>query len=315
MHHARNRSIAALVAAMLALAALVAGCSGGTEAAKPGAEESKAAAEAFPVTVKDDAGRDVTIASKPERIVSLAPANTEIVYALGLIDDLVGVTTYDDYPAEVKKIAKMGDFTTPNLEAIGAARPDVVLVTTGVQADVITKLENLGAKVVAVDPQTLEAVYGSIALVGKVCGANERAAQSVEAMRADVATIRQKVGGEPKVTAFLEIAQNPLYTAGTGTLLSDLLEQAGGTNVVTQPGYVGYSLEQLLKDDPQVYLATKGSMSDPSGLAKRAGYEKLSAVKTGRVAVLEDNLVSRPGPRVVQGVEQIARALHPKAFE
>ena len=113
---------------------------------------------------------------------------------------------------------------------------------------------------------------------------------------------------------FVEIAQEPLYTAGTGTLVNDLIEQAGGENVVTQKGYVGYSVEQLLIDNPEVYLATKGSMSDPKLLDSRPGYSKLSAVKNGRVVLLDDNLVSRPGPRVVEGIRQIAEALNPGAF-
>ena len=110
---------------------------------------------AFPVTITDDASRTVTVESAPERIVSLAPANTEMAFALGLGDKVVGVTTYDDYPAEVTSIAKVGDFASPNIEAIAAAKPDLVLATAGVQAEMVTKLEALGATVVVIDPQSL----------------------------------------------------------------------------------------------------------------------------------------------------------------
>jgi len=294
---------------MVVAGALLTGCGTATAVKKT----DTAVTSAFPVTVTDDAGRSVTIDSRPEHIVSLAPANTEIVYSLDEMDRLVGVTTYDDYPASVKDIAKVGDFTTPNLEAIAALDPDVVLVTTGVQADVIDKLEKLGATVVAIDPQTLDGVYTSIGTVGAVLGEKQKAADVVSGMKSDLAKIQDAVGTET-VPCFVEIAQNPLYTAGTGTLLDDLIKQAGGRNVVTQAGYVGYSLEQLLTDDPEVYLATKGSMSAPGELAKRSGYSALSAVKNDRVAVLDDNLVSRPGPRVIQGVREIAEALHPEAF-
>lgn len=303
-----------LVATALAFALAAAGLGGcATASARKTTGAKKATVAAFPVTVTDDAGRTVTIKSRPARIVSLAPADTEIVYALGAIDRLVGVTTYDDYPAQVTRMKKVGDFTTPDLEAIAALDPDLVLVTTGVQADVIKKLQKLGATVVAVDPQTLTAVYASIGTVGKAIGEQHKAAEVVSGMKRDLAAIRKAVGAE-KASCFVEIAQDPLYTAGKGTLIDDLVAQAGGRNVVTQKGYVGYSLEKLLTDDPQVYLATKGSMSSPGDLAKRAGYSKLSAVKSGRVAVLTDDLVSRPGPRVVQGVRQIAEALHPEAF-
>lgn len=318
MHHPRingttrasrtTRAIATALALLLAASLGLAGCSSADTAES--AEETPAAAS-FPVTVTDDAGREVTIESAPERIVSLAPANTEIVYALGLLDKLEGVTTYDDYPAEVADIAKVGDFVTPNMEAIVAAEPDLILATTGVQADVITQLEGTGATVVAIDPQTLAALYTSIETVGKATGTSDEAAELVEDMKSDIAAISDAVSAEGPTEAFIEIAQDPLYTAGAGTLLDDLIKAAGGANIVTEPGYVGYSLEQLVTDDPTVYLATLGSMSDPSDLAARAGYDKLSAVKTERVYVLEDNLVSRPGPRVVAGIAQIAKALHP----
>lgn len=309
MHHPRIvRTTALALALIVATTFGLAGCASGEESAKPVAETPVAA---FPVTVTDDAGREVTIESAPERIVSLAPANTEIVYSLGLLDKLVGVTTYDDYPVEVADIAKIGDFVTPNIEAITAAQPDLILATTGVQADVITQLEGTGATVIAIDPQTLDALYVSIETVGKATGTAEMAAELLDGMKADIATISDAVSAEEPSVCFIEIAQDPLYTAGAGTLLDDLIRVAGGRNIVTAEGYVGYSLEQLVTDDPAVYLATLGSMSDPSDLAKRAGYDKLSAVTNNRVYVLEDNLVSRPGPRVVQGIAQIAAALHP----
>ena len=281
-----------------------------TPPASDGIEEAT-----FPVTVTDDAGREVTVDARPERIVSLAPANTEIVYALGLLDALVGVTTFDDYPPEVADIEKIGDFVTPNLEAIAAAEADLVLATTGVQADLIEQLEAAGAVVVAVDPQTMEDLYAAIQMVGDVLGEPAVAQDLVAQMQAEVERIQSIVADEDLVTCFVEIAQDPLFTVGEGTLIHDLVELAGGQNVVMEPGYVAYSVEQLLEDDPTVYLATLGSMSDPSTLAERPGFDALSSVSNERVAVLTDNLVSRPGPRVVEGLEEIARALHPDLFE
>lgn len=319
---ARRTTVAALLALLLvALLALpLAGC--GTLAAETsGSTESTAAAQAptenavFPVTITDDAGREVTIESEPQRIVSLAPANTEIVAELGLIDRLVGVTTFCDYPPEVADIEKVGDFVGPNMEAVTAVEPDVVLATTGVQADVIEQLEAIGAVVIAVDPQTLDGLYASIGMLGDALGTPNAAAETVEKMRAGIETIQAMVAEEPPVPCFIEIAQDPLFTVGSGTLLDDMITAAGGTNIVTEPGYVGYSLEQLLQDDPAVYLATLGSMSDPADLQGRAGYEALTAVKNERVYVLEDNLVSRPGPRIAEGVGQIAVALHPELFK
>ncbi|MCL4079445.1 ABC transporter substrate-binding protein [Coriobacteriia bacterium Es71-Z0120] len=305
-----KRWIRALVAAAVAALLLVAPAGCGTKQADSGGAQKQAA---FPVTLEDDAGRTVTITKKPERIVSLAPANTEIVYALGALDRVVGVTTFDDYPPEVSSIAKVGDFMNPNMEAIAAAKPDLVLATGGVQADTIAKLEESGAVVLAVDPQSLDGVYAAITMVGTAIGEPAKAKEVVQGMKDDLATIQSAIEEAP-VRCFIEIAQEPLYTAGSGTFINDLIEQAGGENVVTQEGYVAYSLEQLLKDDPEVYLATKGSMSDPADIEKRPGYSALSAVKAKKVFVLDDNLVSRPGPRCIEGIRQIAEALHPDAF-
>lgn len=300
----------------LAIASLVAlaltGC--GANPGTPASSTVPATADSFPVTITDDASRTVTIKSVPQRIVSLAPANTEIAFALGLGEKVVGVTTYDDYPAEVTKIAKVGDFASPNVEAIAAAKPDLILATAGIQADMVAKLEALGATVVVVDPQTLGGVYTDISRVGEITGSSEAAKKLTASMEAEVAAVRAAVKDAAPVSAFVEIGQSPLFTVGSGTLIDELLAIAGGTNVVKDPGYVAYSTEQVIASDPQVYLATKGSMSDPAALKQRAGFDKLLAVKNGRVVILDDNLVSRPGPRVVEGLKQIAIGLHPDAF-
>ena len=305
----------ALVAAFLAVPLLLALAGCGSKPIVPtAAPVADPVAAAFPTTISDDASNTITLGSEPKRIVSLAPANTEILFALGLGDRVVGVTTYDDYPPEVKSIAKVGDFTTPNIEAIAAAKPDLILATTGVQADALKRLKALGATVVAIDPQNLNGVYTDIERVGKATGTSAKATEVVSGMRAQVAGVQKAVESTAPATTFVEIAQNPLFTAGAGTLIDELIKLAGGINVVTKPGYVAYSSEQLIKADPQVYLATKGSMSEPAALAKRAGYAKLQAVVNNRVIILDDNLVSRPGPRIVDGLKQIAVGLHPDAF-
>lgn len=316
------RARGALTASIVVVLALaVAGVSGCTKAAAPTVSPVATSTApvvdrtAFPLKVTDDSFKEITFTVPAERVVSLAPANTEIVYALGLFKDVVGVTTYDDYPAAVKDVAKVGDFTTPNLEAIAAAKPDVILVTGGVQADVQAKLAGLGAKVVVIDPQNLEGVYRSIDLVARIMGVRAKGEEVVRGMRDDLAKIRAQISAEPTVSAFIEIGWNPLYTVGSGTLLDDLLKQAGGSNVVKQPGYVGYSVEQLVKDQPAVYLGTLSSIGTATALAQRPGYAALDAIKNGRVFQLTDDLVSRPGPRVVEGVLEMAKALHPDQYQ
>lgn len=302
-----------LFVVLIAIGGLLSACGDAKTAVAP---EPNPATSSFtyPVTITDDASRTITIEAEPQRIVSLAPANTEILFELGLGERVVGVTTYDDYPAEVKSIAKVGDFVTPNLEAVAAVDPDLVFVATGVQADAIAKLEELGAIVVAMDPQDLEGLYEDIGEMAVAAGVPEEGSLLAENMRTTVDGIRSKVADAKPVTAFVEIGQNPLYTVGSETLMNELVTLAGGTNVVTTAGYVPYSIEELVKADPQVYLVTKGVASDPSAIEKRAGYASLSAVKADRIVILEDNLVSRPGPRIVQGLQQIAEGLHPEIF-
>jgi iron complex transport system substrate-binding protein len=313
----RARIVALCFALGFALASVLAlaGCAGTTEVAQDDGAQPPADAAAFPVTVTDDADREVTIEAQPERVVSLAPANTEIVAALGIEERLVGVTTYDDYPPSVADIPKVGDFVTPNMEAIAAADPDLVLATSGVQADVVEQLEGTGAAVLVIDPQTLDGVYAAIEIVGAATGESGAAQDLVDEMKDTASEVEQAVAGEPVPRVFIEIGQNPLFTAGADTLIGDLVVRAGGENVVAESGYVAYSSEQLISADPEVYLATLGSMSDPEDVETRAGYDGISAVKAGRVFVLDDNLVTRPGPRAVEGLEQIAQAIHPAAFE
>lgn len=311
---ARTMPLVAAVAliALTALAAVLTGCVG--QAASPSDVPTAASSSPSgwtPITTTDDASRSVTVKAEPKRIVSLAPAGTEIAFALGLGHSVVGVTSYDDYPSQVASITKVGDFAGPNVEAIAAAKPDLILATSGVQADVVKKLEGLGAVVVVLDPQTLSGVYSDIEMVGKLTGRPSAANTLVDGMRADVDSVQASVAGTSTVSAFIEIGQNPLFTAGKGTLMDELITLAGGTNVVTQPGYVSYSSEQLIKANPEVYLATKGSSSDPSAIEKRPGFSAISAIKNGRVVILNDSLVSRGGPRIVDGLKAIALGLHP----
>lgn len=307
----------ALALALLLGAGLLAGCakSGGAGAGSVAeTSQTPSASSMYPLTITDDASRTVTIASQPKRIVSLAPANTEMLYSLGIFDRVVGVTTFDDYPAEVSKVAKVGDFMTPNLEAIAAAKPDVVLVTGGVQAETLGKLEDLGVPVVVIDPQTLDGVYDAIGKVAEICGVPAKGMEVVGKMKAELADIEQTLQGTKPARAFIEIGWNPLFTAGKGTLLDELLTKAGGTNIVTENGYVSYSVEQLVKDQPEVYLGTLSSIGNFDAMKKRPGYSALGAVKDGRVYELDDDLVSRPGPRVIEGIRLIAAALHPGLF-
>jgi iron complex transport system substrate-binding protein len=263
-----------MLLAVLALVAL-AGCGSSDEQTTTGPS-----ATAGPITVTDDAGVEVTLERPAERIVSLAPANTEIAYAIGAGDKMVAGTSYDDYPEEAKALPKVGDLVNPSVEKIVSFEPDLVLAAAGLQQAQRTKLADLGVKVFVDDVQA-------------------------------------KVASLEKATTFLEIYSEPLMTAGSGTFIDDLITLAGGTNIGASAGsgFPNFSTEVLLKEDPAVYIADSGSMSEPGDISQRAGFDELTAIKGGRVYVIADNIIARPGPRLAEGLQELAAMIHPEAFE
>ena len=311
-----SRRRAFTVVAALGLTALVvvlaAACGSGTA----GSAASTSPSASGPLTATDDSGHQVTLASPARRVVSLAPANTEIAFAIGAGGKLVAGTTYDDYPAAAKALPKIGDFESPSVEKIVSFRPDLVLATGGIQSGLRTKLESLGIKVFVVDPSTLNGVYADLTALGRLLGVSEQATKVVDSMKQRAAAVEKKVAGLSKPTVFVEIYSKPLMTAGTGTFINNLVTLAGGINVgaAAGSGYPTFSEEVLLKDDPDVYIATTGSMASPGKIARRPGYDGLKAVQDGRVYVIDDNLLVRPGPRLIDGLEQLAQMIHPEAF-
>ncbi len=320
--HSRPVAASAAVALLTALAlagALVAGCgsSGGGTASGTGSP-----AAASQITVTDDAGKPVTLASPAARVVSTAPADTEIAFALGAGGKLAAGTTYDDYPGEAKALPKIGDFQNPSIEKIVSFQPDLVLATSGIQAKLRDRLEGVGIQVYVVDPTTLDALYTDLTNLGELMGTPDQTKQVVDGMKATAAGIEQKIAAAKSQSGYttpktlLEIWGKPLMVAGKDTLIDDLITRAGGQNVgaAAGSGFPTFSTEVLLQQDPEVYVATVGSQSTPGQIAKRPGYSALTAVKQGHVYTIEDNLVVRPGPRIIQGLQQLAQMIHPELF-
>jgi iron complex transport system substrate-binding protein len=305
---------ALLLVAVLALGVVaLAAC--GSSSDDTTAASSPSAAAAGPITVTDDAGNEVTLDKAAERIVSLAPANTEIAYAVGAGDKMVAGTSYDDYPEEAKALPKIGDFANPNVEKIASFNPDLVLAAAGLQDKVLTKLTELGVTVYVVDPKTYDGTIATIENVGKLAGTEDQAIAVADKMTAAQQEVQAAVGDLPKATTFLEIYSKPLMTAGSGTFIDDMITIAGGENIGAQAGegFPTFSTEVLVKDDPQVYIADSGSMSEPGEINKRAGFGELTAVKDGKVYVIEDSIIARPGPRLAEGLKALAGYIHPEA--
>lgn len=310
----RSRPVmAVLLVAILAglLAAILAGCGSSGESAA-GSSPSPG-----PITVTDDMGQEVTLASPATRVISLAPANTEIAFAIGAGDKLVAGTSFDDYPDEAKALPKIGDFANPSVEKIVSMQPDLVLAAAGVQAGLRAQLEKLGVQVYVVDPTTYSGVVDSIEDLGRLLGVSAQAAEVTATMESAVADVTAKVGTLDKPVTFVEIYSKPLMTVGTGTFIDDVIRLAGGTNLGASAGsgWPNYSGEVLLQKDPAVYVAISGAQSTPGDIARRAGYSGLKAVKDQRVYVIDDNMLVRPGPRLAQGLRDLAAMIHPEAYE
>lgn len=335
MARTRLRPISRLAALLALLVLILVACSarstigsnvGDRSSAAPG-RASSSAAPAFPLTLTDDAGRSVALAVPPGRVVSLAPSNTEIVCALGACDRLVGVTDFDDYPASVTELPKVVVQAKVDVEKVVAARPDLVLAAgNGLTPEaVITQLTGLGLRVMTLYPADLDGVYADIQLVGRALGADAAAAQTVAGMRARAAAVIGRLAGAARPRVFYEVSvfEGSIYTAGKDSFLASLITLAGGDPVTGDPASTAIQLEDLVAADPQLILLGDASYDPTLATAakalatvrSRAGWEQMSAVKAGEVVpFLEDVVTTRPGPRIVDGLEALARAIHPGLF-
>jgi iron complex transport system substrate-binding protein len=267
--------------------------------------------------VTDEAGRRVQLATHIDRIVSLAPNLTEIVFAVGAGDRLVGRTKYCDYPAEVKSVAEIGDTMTPSIERIIALKPQVVLVSTASQLEAFTKqLDEQRIAVYVTNPHSLEEVFRSIATLGDLFGTRERAEKLVSDLRRRADVVSAAVGATKPVTVFYQVSNEPLYTIGRESYLTDLVRRAGGVSVTAgvPTSFPRFSGEAALAARPEaIILPTGGSMGSANSTVAVA-LKNSPAALNNRVFKINEDHLSRPGPRLVDGLEAMARALHPEAF-
>lgn len=279
-------------------------------------------AAAYPMTLTDDAGRSVTLAAEPQRIVSLAPSNTEIVCALDACDRLEGVTDFDDYPAEVAAIDKVVNFAQVDVEAVVAAEPDLVLAAGNelTPTSVIEQLTDLDLPILVLYPESLDEVAADIELVGAAIGRTDAAAELVDDMRARIADVEAAVSGLDRPRTFYEVSvfEGTIYTAGEGSFLASLIETAGGEPVTGDALATSIEIEDLVAADPELILlgdATYDPTITPESVAERPGWSTMTAVTRGEVVVVtEDVVITRPGPRIVDGLEALVRAIHPGAL-
>jgi len=261
--------------------------------------------------VSDDLGRKVRVTESPRRLISLAPSVTEILFALGLGDRVVGVTTYCDYPVEAQAIEKVGDTQKPNLEKIVSLKPDLVVISTASQLEeFVGNLERLGVPVYVNNPTDLGSLLDSIQRIADVAGVSESGHALVTDLHSRINEVHSRVAGLTRPRVLLVLGSEPLITAGGGTFISDLITEAGGESISAdqKTDYPLFSLETALARRPEVIFLQAGGERLPNQLSDSP------AVRAGRVYQLEDAILLRPGPRIVNGLEQVARKLHPEAF-
>lgn len=291
-------------------------------AVTPAATPSQAApAATFPMEITDQLGRVVTIKKAPQRIISIAPSDTEILYALGLGPKIVAVDQYSDYPPDARTKVNLGGYTNPNIEKIISLNPDLIMVTSVHKAKVIPVLEEMHFTVVGLDPKTVDEVLDSIALVGKITGETEYAARVAAGLQSRIKAVTDKTGklsAAQRPKTFYIVWSDPLMSSGNGTFQADLIQKAGGTNIAQGlSGWAKIDVETVVSASPEIMIA--GSMSNAGinfqFIKTRSELENTAARKLGKVYEVNGDYISRPGPRLVDALEEFARVIHPELFK
>lgn len=316
----RKKSLACILMVVL-LAMGLSGCKRAGD--KPPDNQPQDAGKAFPMTVTDDMGRQVMLAAEPVRIVSLAPSNTEILFALGLGSRVVGNTSYCEYPEEAKQVVKVGGFADPSLEKVVALRPDLILATD-IHMPLLKSLEDTGMKVLVLDPQTIEGIISNIQLVGKACGAENKATEVTQGLTDRINAVNEKVAKIPdnqKPTVYCELWDQPLMSVGKESLIGQVIRMAGGINITGDSAeeYPQISAEIVISWNPAVMINSYGMGSakvvTPAEIADRKGWSQIAFIKNNRIYSIHSDLLNRSGPRIVDGIEETARCLYPEIFK
>ena len=283
------------------------------------------------LSVIDDEGYTTTFTSIPQRIISLAPSNTQILFAIGLGDKVVGITDYDHYPynftawIEAGNITSIGGFSTPNKETIASLSPDLILATPINDPDVVT-LRDLGYKVLVLNPNDVDGVLSDISMVGKAAGVDQNAATLVDSLSSQISAIEAKIASAnlPKPKVYYEVWTPPLMSAGNGSFINDVILKAGGINIFgseTQQ-YPSVSSETVVQSNPDVIMLPTemantgeapfyGSVAD---VKARPGWSTISAVENDRVIIVSGDLFAEAGPRIAEQIAVAAEAFYPELF-
>lgn len=273
----------------------------------------------YPLTIIDITETAVIIPQEPQRIISVAPSNTEILFALGLEDKIVGITNYCNFPEETKNIEKIGETFPLNLEKIVFLKPDLILAYAG-QLKEIPRLRELGLQVIVIEPLNLPETLKSIQMIATVAGIPEKGNTLVKNLSQRINQIKTEVSNleitkRPKV--FIGGIYETIWTPGEGTLFNELISLAGGINMAAGfSGWIKISPEFIIKEDPDIIIIPIGAMNPgdelkiKENISLRPGWSNLSAVKTQKIFIVNEDLFFRPGPRLVDGLERLYKIFY-----
>ncbi len=270
--------------------------------------------------IKDEVGREVSLLFPPKRIVSLAPNITEILFNLGLDEEIVGVSIHCNFPEKAKNRVQVGSYISLDFEKIISLNPDLIIATgAGNTRDMVDRLEKLGFKTYVIFPKNFDDILQSIGHIGQVTNREAQARVIIEGMRKRKQRVVELTRGLSLPKVFIQIGEAPMVTVGKGSFADDLIRIAGGENIAGREKelYPRFGMEEILKRSPEVIII---SSMNPKGdyqkiLREWTRWKTIPAVKNGRIHLVDSDLLDRPSPRIIDGLEEIARVLHPERFK
>ncbi len=293
------------------------GCQENENLNTTGPVQTKTGETVYPITFVDGRGNDISIEREPEKIVSLAPAMTETLYALGAEDKLVGRTDYCYYPEEALAITSIGSFNSPNLEKIIELGPEIILSSDFVSDEMTGQLEAVGAKVIVFNPNSIDGILNNIIQIGEIVNANETGQEIVDAMQAEREALVAKTADVDKQrSVFVDIGG--FYSAGPGSMMDAMLRELNAINIAGDGSsqWVQVSTEEIIADNPDVYISLFAQADE---IKATPGFDKINAIKNDRLIYINDqseqnDMISRSGPRIIKGMALLAEAIYPEQF-
>jgi cobalamin transport system substrate-binding protein len=272
------------------------------------------------MTFKDEVGREVAFSFPPQRIVSLAPNITEILFSLGLDEEIVGVSIHCNFPEEAKSKVRVGSYISLDFEKITSLKPDLIIATgAGNTRDMVDRLGKLGFQTYVIYPKNFEGILKSIDHIGQVVNRDREARAIIEGMKKRSQKVIELTKDLPRPKVFIQIGEAPIVTIGKGSFADDLIRIAGGENIAGKEKevYPRFGMEEILKRSPEVIVI---SSMNPKGdyqkiLQEWNRWKTIPAVKNGRIYLIDSDLLDRPSPRIIDGLEELARVLHPEIIK